>query len=63
VWAPCVAQQMDLLLEDIGKMAFAADLVKQAHEAVKFLTNHQAGLAIFREHSKKELLRPGQYLT
>ena len=63
VWAPCVAHQMDLLLEDIGKMAFAADLVKRAHESVKFLTNHQASLAIFREHSKKELLRPGQHLT
>lgn len=55
MWAPCVAHQMDLLLEDNGKMAFAADLVKRAHEAVKFLTSHQASLAIFREHSMKDL--------
>ena len=50
---------MDLLLEDIGKEDWAASLVSTGREVVKFVVNHQASLAIFREHSTKELLMPG----
>ena len=50
---------MDLLLEDICKMDWAASLVKTGREIVKFIVNHQSSLAIFREHSEMELALPG----
>ena len=50
---------MDLLLEDICKMDWAASLVKSGREIVKFINNHQSSLAIFREHSKLDLAMPG----
>ena len=52
---------MDLLLEDIAGEEWADRLIKVGKEVVKFIVNHQASLAIFREHSKKELLMPGGY--
>lgn len=50
---------MDLLLEDICKLAWAAPLVKTGREIAKFITNHGASLAIFKQHSKNQLAMPG----
>ena len=51
---------MDLLLEDICKLDWAASLVKTGGDIVKFINNHQTSLAIYREHSEKELRTPGE---
>jgi hypothetical protein len=59
-YTPCTAHCIDLLLEDIGKLDWAAITISIFRGVVKFLTNHQASLAIFREHSGKELLCPGE---
>lgn len=58
VFSPCAAHCLDLLLEDIGKMAWLKVIIDQGHDVVKFITNHQTGQAIFRSHSKLELLKP-----
>ena len=58
VCSPCSAHCLDLLLEDIGKLSWVADIVKQGHDVVKFITNHHASLAVFREHSQLELAKP-----
>lgn len=50
---------MDLLLEDICKLEWAAAIVKVGREIAKFIVNHQASLAIFKEHSKLQLAMPG----
>ena len=59
-WTPCTAHCVDLLLEDIGKLDWVDTVIKEAHSLVKFITNHQSSLAIFRTFSKHELLRPGK---
>jgi hypothetical protein len=60
VFSPCTAHCLDLLLEDIGKLSWAAPLISKGHAVVKFITNHQASLAQFRKRSTLELLKPGE---
>jgi hypothetical protein len=59
-WTPCTAHCLDLLLEDIGSLAWAKDTLKEAKGLVHFLTNHHKSLAIFRTHSELELLKPAE---
>jgi hypothetical protein len=59
VCSPCTAHCLDLLLEDIGKLQWVGDVIKEAHDVVKFLTNHQQALAYYRSHASLELLKPG----
>jgi hypothetical protein len=59
-WTPCTAHCLDLLLEDIGSLAWAKDTIKEAKSLVHFLTNHHKSLAIFRTHSELELLKPAE---
>ena len=47
-FTPCTAHCLDLLLEDIGKLAWAATTVKNAKLLVHYVTNHQLPLAEFR---------------
>ena len=56
---PCSAHCLDLLLEDIGKLPWASDIIRKGHTIMKFITNHQP-LAFFRSHSTVELLKPGE---
>lgn len=60
VFSPCAAHCLDLLLEDIGKLAWVKDVIAEGHDIVKFITNHQSSLAYFRTHSELELLKPGE---
>ena len=60
VCSPCVAHCLDLLLEDVGKLPWAASIIADGHSVVKFITTHQASLAFFRAHSTLELLKPGE---
>jgi selenocysteine lyase/cysteine desulfurase len=59
-WTPCTAHCLDLLLEDIGKLPWAKDLLREGKDIVQFVMNHHKSLAIFRQHSTLELLRPGE---
>jgi len=60
VFSPCTAHCLYLLLEDIGKLCWARDIIIRGHEVVKFITNHQSPLDYFRSKSKLELLKPGE---
>jgi len=39
-WTPCTPHCLDLLLEDVGKLPWAAEVVAEAKAVVKFITNH-----------------------
>ncbi len=60
VFSPCSAHCLDLLLEDIGKMSWAAKIIEEGNSVVKFISGHQAPLALFRKRSSLELLKPGE---
>jgi hypothetical protein len=57
-WSGCVAHAMDLCLEDIGKSEWAVPILKQGRDIVKFISNHHKSLALFRDQSILNLLRP-----
>ena len=70
-WVPCTAHCLDLLLEDIGKMEFAAGPIAKCKEVVNYIRNHQWSHALLRSkaHAKddkgnlvgcgKEIVLPG----
>ena len=60
VFSPCAAHCIDLLLEDIGKLPQTSTVINRGRAAVKFITNHHKSLAVFRQHSTLELLKPGE---
>ncbi len=39
-WTPCTPHCLDLLLEDVGKLPWAVEVVAEAKAVVKFITNH-----------------------
>jgi len=39
-WTPCTPHCLDLFLEDVGKLPWAAEVVAEAKAVVKFITNH-----------------------
>lgn len=59
-WTGCGAHCLDLLLEDIGKLPWVASVIQEGKALVKFITNHHKSLALYREHSEKALLKPGE---
>jgi hypothetical protein len=54
----CTTHSLDLLMEDIGKMEFAADHLKDARDVVHFIKNHHATSALFSKLSDVKLLAP-----
>lgn len=54
----CTTHSLDLLMEDLGKMAFAADPLDKARRLVKFVNNHHKTRALFAELSDVVLLSP-----
>jgi hypothetical protein len=58
-WSGCVAHAMDLCLEDLGT-EWAALILKQGRDIVKFISNHHKSQALFRDQSTQELLKPGE---
>lgn len=56
----CAAHSLDLLLEDFYKKnQWAKNAVDALREVVKFIRNHHRPLALFRNKSHLELLKPG----
>jgi len=58
-WTPCTPHCLDLLLEDVGKLPWATEVVVEAKAVVKFITNHHRSYALFRGKSALDLLKPG----
>jgi hypothetical protein len=58
-WTPCTPHCLDLLLEDVGKLPWATEVVAEAKAVVKFITNHHRSQALFRGKSTLDLLKPG----
>ena len=58
MWTPCASHCIDLLMEDIGKLSWVKEVVEIATSIVTFFTTKVKVLAIFREHSTKELKKP-----
>ncbi len=58
-WTPCTPHCLDLLLEDVGKLPWAAEVVAEAKAVVKFITNHHRSQALFRGKFALDLLKPG----
>jgi Protein of unknown function (DUF 659) len=54
----CTTHSLDLLMEDLGKMAFAAGPVAAAKDLVQFINNHQKPRAMFMKVSDVCLLSP-----
>jgi hypothetical protein len=48
-----------LLLEDVGKLPWVAEVVVEAKAVVKFITNHHRSQALFHGKSALDLLKPG----
>jgi len=58
-WTPCTPHCLDLFLEDVGKLPWAAEVVAKAKVVVKFITNHHRNQVLFRGKSALDLLKPG----
>ena len=54
----CACHCLDLLFEDIGKIGWIAKVLEDATKIVTFVTRKSTVLAIFRELSKKDLVKP-----
>jgi hypothetical protein len=54
----CTTHSLDLLMEDLGSMAFATEPLANAKQLVKFINNHHKTLAMFAELSDVVLLSP-----
>ena len=54
----CATHSLDLLMEDIGTMDFAADPLNAARDLVHFINKHQKTRALFADHSDVVLLAP-----
>ncbi len=52
----CVAQCLDLLLEDWGKTTWAKQIVKKVKAIVSFIQQHHAPLAIFYHYETNLML-------
>jgi hypothetical protein len=55
----CTTHSLDLLMEDLGTMAFAAEPLHRAKQLVNFINNHQKTRALFADLSDVVLLSPG----
>jgi hypothetical protein len=58
-WTPCTPHCLDLLLEDVGKLPWVAEVVAEAKAVVKFITNHHQSQALFRGKPTLDLLKLG----
>jgi hypothetical protein len=58
-WTLCTPHCLVLLLEDVGKLPSAAEVVADAKAVVKFITNHHRSQALFRGKFTLDLLKPG----
>src|SRR5262249_38824911 len=60
-WVPCAAHCLDLMMEDIGKDKFVAELVVQAQKITTFIYGHNRILNMMRANATngRDLIRAG----
>lgn len=59
-WSPCATHCLDLILEDIGKLAWIRTCVDKAKNIYKFVYNHSWVLCLMRQYTRQnELARLG----
>ena len=57
-WTPYIVHNLNLILEEINnKVPWIKEIIGEARQIVKFITNHHQSQAIFQEYSKLELLK------
>ena len=54
----CCAHAVDLLMKDIAKQSWAADIIKRNLEVIKFVKNHHFTSALFRTKTGLSLVTP-----
>ena len=54
----CCAHAVDLLMKDIAKQPWAADIIKRNLEVIKFVKNHHFTSALFRTKMGLSLVTP-----
>ena len=54
----CTTHSLDLFMEDLGKVHFAADQLAAARDIVHFINNHHATRAMFAKLSDVKLIAP-----
>lgn len=59
-WVRCASHSLDLALEDIGKLGPFKRTHEMGRKIATFITNHQRSLGIFRTHSRKQIMKPGE---
>eukprot|EP00253_Pinus_taeda_P014819 PITA_14819 len=57
-WTPCATHCIDLMLEDIGKLEWMQDVVKECKQITKYIYKHARLLNLMREFTQGELSRP-----
>ena len=57
-WTPCASHSLDLLMEDLQRLACVAHIFSTAKSMVKFFTKRPKVLSIYRAHSDLEVLKP-----
>lgn len=60
-WVPCLAHQMDLVMEKICKIKWLDDIIKDARESVIFIKYHHFSQDLFRQKSSLQLVLPGAW--
>ncbi|XP_058768459.1 uncharacterized protein LOC131642205 [Vicia villosa] len=58
-WTPCAAHCLDLMLEDIGKIARVKKVIQKGMTLVGFIYNHSLVLNLMTEKLESELVRTG----
>lgn len=57
-WTPCCVHALNNALKYIGKIQWISNLVTTARDVQMFISNHHTFLAMYRNHTRKEFLKP-----
>lgn len=57
-WTPCEAHCLDLMLKRIGELPQHKNTLLKAKKVSNFIYNHGIVLAIMRQYTERELIRP-----
>ncbi|KAK3188499.1 hypothetical protein Dsin_028060 [Dipteronia sinensis] len=57
-WTPCAAYCIDLILKDLGKLNEHKKALFKANKVSNYIYNHGWILALMKEHTKCEIIRP-----
>lgn len=60
VWTPCASHSLDLMMEDIGKLPWVANVVEKACQVVNWVTRKPKALTLFRKECNWELVKPSK---